>query len=119
MKRILIVDDEDMIVDVLGRMLGRLGHSFAAADSGNAGIRRFLEGVYDLVLLDVLLPDIDGFQIAKEMRKHHADQRIVMVTGLSRETVYGRMRAEGIFVDGVLAKPFTVDHVASLVQSMG
>lgn len=118
MKRILVIDDEAVIINVLRRMISRSGHSIASADSGFEGIRMFSENTYDLVLLDVLLPDMDGFQIARKMKNLKSDQKIIMVTGLYEESVSERLDSEGIDVAGVISKPFTASHITSLIGEM-
>ena len=89
MKRILIVDDEKVVLDVLERILARLGYSTVVAHSGDTALELYAKekNFFDLVLLDVLMPGKNGFQIAEEMRRLKPDQRIVLVTGMGGNAI--------------------------------
>lgn len=118
MKSVLIVDDEQIVLDVLQRILSRLGYDTVVSDSGESALERFSENSFDLVLLDVLMPEKNGFEIAKEMRRVKPDQKIVMVTGLGEDAVETQALSERIGINTVLSKPFSFEKVKSVLLTM-
>ena len=118
MKRILVVDDEQIVLDVLQRILVRLGYDVVGADSGETALKMYSEELFDLVLMDVLMPDSNGFEIAKEMRQSKPDQKIVMVTGLGSEAATVRIGIENVYVNHVMSKPFTFDKVKRVMTDV-
>ena len=118
MKSVLIVDDEQIVLDVLQRILSRLGYNTIVSGSGEEAIQTFNQNAFDLVLLDVLMPERNGFEIAKIMRRTRPGQKIVMVTGLGEEAVEAQAISEKIGIDTVLSKPFSFDKVRSILDNL-
>ena len=118
MKKVLIVDDEQIVLDVLQKILTRLGYHTVVTDSGKMALKHFSIYDFDLVLLDVLMPEKNGFKIAKEMRKKKPDQKIIMVTGLGKDTAIEQAAFESISVDNVLSKPFSFEKVKTVVKNV-
>lgn len=116
MKRILIVDDEQIVLDVLQRIVSRLGYNAVVSDSGKTALERFDKHAFDLVLMDVLMPDKNGFEIARQMKKKKPHQKIVMVTGLGIDADITQEGLETVEVDSVLSKPFSYDRVKCVVD---
>ncbi len=79
--RILIVDDEPEIVRLLARRLSRRGYQVSQASSGDEALARLQEAVFDLAILDFMMPGTDGIQVAQECRKRQPDLQILMLTG--------------------------------------
>jgi len=118
MKTVLIVDDEQIVLDVLRRILSKFGYDTVAADSGELALERFSREAFDLVLMDVLMPDMKGFRIGREMRRIRPDQKIVMMTGICKNTVEAQANLEDIDVDNVLLKPFSFEKVKSVLKEV-
>lgn len=118
MKTVLIVDDEQIVLDVLQRILMRLGYRTLIADSGDQALQMFNSNLYDVVLMDVLMPEKNGFEIARKMRTIRPNQKIVMVTGLGADAVAGKAVAESLSVDSVLSKPFSYEKVKSVLETV-
>ena len=116
MKTVLIVDDEQIVLDVLQRILTRLGYDSVIIESGEVALERFSQEFFDLVMLDVLMPEKNGFEIAREMKKINPDQKIVMVTGLGEHAAIAQAGIEDIPVDNVLSKPFSFEKVRTIIQ---
>ncbi|RKY78184.1 hypothetical protein DRQ07_07875 [candidate division KSB1 bacterium] len=116
MKRVLIVDDEKVVLDVLERILKRLGCSAEVAHTGEKAMEMFETDVFDLVMLDVLMPGKNGFEIAREMKKIRPDQRIVLVTGMGEHAVNVKNVNNPVQIDEVLAKPFSFEKIKSLLD---
>ena len=118
MKSILVVDDERVMCEVLQRILTRLGYEIAVSDSWESALEMFSKKKFDLVLLDILMPRMNGYRIAKEMRQLKPDQKIVMVTGLCVHAALAYNRSTRIKVNDILIKPFTFDKLRSVVTKI-
>ena len=113
--RILVVDDEDPLRNLLEASLRRLGYNVVAACDGETALEIFEQEEIDLVLLDVVMPGIDGYETCTEIRKH-SDVPIVMLTALNRpdDIVHGF----NIGADDYIPKPFTFREVEARLQSI-
>ncbi len=118
MKSVLIVDDEQIVLDVLQRILSRLGYNTIISNSGADAVKLYQENHFDLVLLDVLMPEKNGFEIAKELRKINPDQKIVMVTGLGEDAVETQAISEKVGIHTVLSKPFSFEKVKTILNKL-
>ena len=106
MPRILIVEDEVEIADNLSALLAAKGHKTAVANEGASGVEKARKETFDLVLLDVMLPRMSGFDVCKLLRADPKTTKlkIIMVTGLGRMgDVEEAFRAGA---DDYLIKPF-------------
>ena len=118
MKNILVIDDEKIVVEVMQRMVSRLGYEVVATDSWKLGLKEFSEKKFDLVMLDVLMPGRNGFDIAQEMVQMRPDQKIIMITGCGSTSVYEHMFSIGLKVNDVLFKPFTFKKVMFVISDV-
>ena len=78
-KRILIVEDEESIADLEKDYLELSGFEVEVANDGEIGLKKGLEGEFDLIILDLMLPGIDGYQVCREIR-HTSDVPIIMLS---------------------------------------
>ena len=105
MKQILIVEDEPDIQELLQAYLRDAGYGTASAADGEAALARFAAQPFDLVLLDVLLPKLDGFAVCQRIRRQ-SQVPIVMLTALDGEAQ--QLRGFGLNVDDYVTKPFSM-----------
>lgn len=103
-KAVLIVDDERDLLNSLGRYLGNHGFSVYPAETGLEGRQILLEGRIDIVVLDVLLPDINGLDFLREMRRT-SNVPVIMLTGRGEEM--DRIVGLEVGADDYVAKPFS------------
>jgi DNA-binding response OmpR family regulator len=105
-RRVLIVEDEDNIALALGFLVSREGFAHSRVASGGAALPAIRAGRPDLVLLDVMLPELSGFEICAGVRADPAlaGVRILMMT--ARGSVAERARGMAMGADGFVAKPF-------------
>lgn len=106
MAQILVIEDEDNIAVALDFLLTRDGHRHDRLATGAGALTRIREMHPDLVLLDVMLPDVSGYQIVQDVRADPAlaDVRVLMMT--ARGSVVERRRGLALGADGFIAKPF-------------
>ena len=114
MAKILVVEDEAAIADIVSFNLQKEGHEADTAYDGPTGLEMALSGEFDLVLLDVMLPGMDGFQICKRVREQSA-LPIIMLTAREEETdkVFGLE----IGADDYITKPFSMRELMARVQA--
>ena len=112
---ILVADDEKMMLQLLSMSLQRLGYNVITADNGLEAIEKFDKHSFDLVLLDVLMPTMDGFAACAEIRKR-SDVPVVMLTALSRPDDI--VRGLEIGADNYIVKPFTFKEVEAKLRAI-
>ncbi|MBE7070144.1 MAG: response regulator transcription factor [Ruminococcaceae bacterium] len=106
MYRVLLVEDDIQIREVIGDYFGRRDQiALDFAEDGNIGLSKFLNGSYDLIVLDIMMPGLDGFELCKIIRKN-SDVPIVFLTGKVREedVLYGYE----LGADDYIVKPFSI-----------
>lgn len=113
MARILIVEDEDNIATALEFLMTREGHSHRRLASGAGALDAIRAEPPDLVLLDIMLPDISGYQIVEELRADPAlrDVQVLMMT--ARGSVMERRKGLALGANGFIAKPFELSELRS------
>ena len=105
MKRILVVEDEPEIQEILSAYLRHEGYSVTAAGDGVEALDRFRAGQFDLVLLDIMLPKIDGFGVCELIRRE-SSVPIVMLTALDGEAE--QIKGFDLQIDDYVTKPFSM-----------
>lgn len=113
-KRILIVEDDDDIASIEKDYLEVSGYQVTVKENGTAGLTEALTGDYDLILLDVMLPGMDGFQIVRKLRDK-VDIPIMMVT--AKRTDIDKIRGLGFGADDYIEKPFSPGVLVAKVKS--
>ncbi|MEM1090759.1 MAG: response regulator transcription factor [Pseudomonadota bacterium] len=114
--KILVVEDEAPIREGLVDLLVFHGFEVDTAADGSSGLEAALSGGYSLVLLDVMLPGLDGFTICDKVRRSLPDQPLIMLTARSRdEDVINGLR---LGADDYIAKPFSVTQLVLRVQAV-
>lgn len=116
MKRILIVDDEQDIVESLKFVLEVSGYTCCCAYNGEDGLRMAKELSPDLIILDVMMPKINGYKISRLLKydKKYKDIPIIMVTARSQEE--DKLIGEETGADEYITKPFDLDFVVQRVN---
>ena len=101
---ILIVEDDDLIAESIAMALEDEGHFYHITSTLEEGLSAAREGQFDAVVLDINLPDGDGFQFAKAIRRNQIDTSVLVVSG--RSSVTDKVVALHSGADGFLTKPF-------------
>src|ERR687892_2701746 len=117
-KRVLVVDDEPNIVMSLRFLMEREGFAVEVASSGKAAVAALDRAPADLVLLDVMIPELDGFEVCQRIRARPAwqDTKIVMLTAKGREVERDKGIALG--ADAYVTKPFSTRELVAKVKKM-
>ncbi len=112
--RILIVEDENSLADLIFDRLKREKYLVDISNDGEDGYYRASTGAYDLIILDVMLPNMNGFEILKKLRKNDIDSKIIMLTAKSEldDKLEGLENGSNDY----LTKPFHIDELVARVN---
>ena len=113
---LLVVEDEESIRTGLIDVLIFHGYDVDSADNGTDGLVKSLSGRYDLLLLDVMLPGVDGFEICNQVREQDKEQAIIMLTAKSADEDIVRGLTYG--ADDYIAKPFSIAQLVLRIQAV-
>ncbi len=113
--RVLVIDDETRLADYLRKGLTESGYTVDVAHHGTDGLHLALEGSYDLIVLDVMLPGRDGFEVLAGLRARRQTP-VLMLT--ARDTVEDKVRGLTGGADDYLVKPFSFSELLARVQAL-
>ena len=112
--RILVVEDEMTLADLISERLRKEKYSVDVSYDGEEGAFNALSGIYDLIILDVMLPYKDGFEILKEIREDKIDSKVIMLT--ARAEIEDKLSGFNYGADDYLTKPFHMDELVARVN---
>lgn len=113
---ILIIEDEVKLAEILEKSLKLEHYSVDTAFDGDSGLDKALKNNYDLIILDIMLPKKDGIDVCKELRSHHVQTPIIMLT--ARGTVEDRVLGLNIGADDYLVKPFGINELFARIRAV-
>ncbi len=115
--RCLVVDDEKLVREVLGDLLAAGGHTAVLAGGGAEALARFRAEPFDLVITDLAMPGLNGWEVARAVKQHDRAVPVFLVTGWGAEYSPEELSAHG--VDRVFSKPLKLDDILSAVAACG
>jgi two-component system, cell cycle response regulator CpdR len=113
-KWILVADDEPSVRQFVERALNYAGYAVTAVPDGNAALEALTKRKYDLLLTDIVMPDLDGIALALKVAKDYPDTRILMMSGYANQ----RQRAHNLdfLAHEVISKPFTLEEITKRIS---
>jgi DNA-binding response OmpR family regulator len=114
--RILVIEGESRLAALIAEGLSELSFTVDVAEEGSSGLQRAQSTAYDLVILDVMLPGLDGFEVRRELRRLDVDIPIPMVS--ARGVVEDRVRGLDSGADDYLTKPFAFSELSARVRAL-
>ncbi len=114
---LLIVEDERRLAQLVRRVLEEEGHTVDTAYDGEEGLAMAMEGSHDVVILDILLPEIDGIEVCQSLRRNKVDTPVLLLTAL--DSVEDRVRGLDAGADDYLPKPFAFQELLARVRALG
>ena len=114
--RILVVEDDSLLAQGLTRVLTRAGHAVDHAETGVQADKAMRAASYGLVVLDIGLPDIDGFEVLRRLRLRHSATNVLVLT--ARDAVEDRVHGLDLGADDYLTKPFSVTEFEARVRAL-
>ena len=116
MIRILIVEDEAYLARMIARVLGEEGYAAETAETGSSGLARGLSERFDLLIVDWMLPDLDGIQVVRGLRSAEVNVPILMLT--ARTQIEDRVSGLDAGADDYLSKPFAFPELLARVRAL-
>src|ERR1700742_1051607 len=113
---VLIVDDEARLSRHVFSALTEAGHDPVSVHDGEAALKKAAETSFDLIILDVGLPGIDGFEVLRRLRAQHNMTRVIMLT--ARGELSDRLTGLQLGADDYLPKPFAMQELVARVQAL-
>ena len=113
---ILVVEDEKKVASFIKRGLEAANYSVDVEHDGETGLSRLLKTDYDLVILDVMLPRVDGLSLMKEIRQRRIEVPVLLLT--ARVTVADRVMGLDLGADDYLTKPFAFEELLARVRAL-
>ena len=114
--KILIVEDEGKLADAIEALLHKAGYLCETVQDGQEALDYIVAVPYDLIILDVMLPSLDGFEIVSQMRRKEIHTPVLMLTALS--SVADKVAGLNAGADDYIAKPFSTDELLARVKAM-
>ena len=118
-KRILCVEDEQEMIDLIRLILGRRGFDVKGAEGGIEGLRLIRQDLPDLVLLDLMMPDMDGWEVYQQMKADEKTRGIPVIVVTAKAQNIDRVLAMHIAkVDDYITKPFSPQELLTSVEKV-
>lgn len=114
--KILVVDDDEKITSLLRRSLAFEGYDVETARDGREGLQALMTSVPDLVILDVMMPELDGWEVCRRIRSSGIQAPILMLT--AKDEVQDRVRGLDLGADDYLVKPFALEELLARVRAL-
>ncbi len=114
-KSILLVEDDTELTSLMTDYFGQYGFTVEAVHDGRSGLARSLEGAFDLIILDVMLPVLDGFELLRQLRKRSSTP-VIMLTARTSQT--DRIAGLNSGADDYLPKPFGPDELLARIRAV-
>lgn len=113
--KILVVDDEPMIVRLMEFILARQGHEMLLAVNGEEALQKIRAHHPDLVLLDIMMPRLDGYEVAQQLRADPETSRLPIIMLSAKAQEKDIRRGGEVGVDAYITKPFSPEHLVRVV----
>ncbi len=114
-RQVLVVDDDKVVREILGTALRQRSLYYDEAENGAEAIRLLSENAYSVVLLDIMMPGVNGFEVLDAIDPTSANTPVVLVVSGADRTVLDRLDASRIH--GIVKKPFDPDEIAAVVAA--
>lgn len=113
--RILIVEDEISLAELVANRLKKEKYTVDISNDGEEGLYNALMDIYDLILLDIMLPNVDGIEILKEIKKNNIKSKVIMLTAKSE--LEDKLLGFSIGANDYIPKPFHIDELVARVNA--
>lgn len=114
-KRVLIAEDEDLITSTIVALLNTMGLEYIAVDNGEDAIKEFKSKKFDLIITDIFMPKLDGFQFIEFIRNVNKKIPIIVISGyIDNETI---RKIKNIGADEYIEKPFSIKEVKEVIKN--
>ena len=119
MARILLIDDDEPVRTTLRLTLEHFGHTVIEARDGTEGLALFQHANADLVITDIVMPEKEGFEVLRELRRTHTPVKIIAISGAGRDSGVAYLQTARLMgAAKVLAKPFSADVLMAAINEL-
>jgi CheY-like chemotaxis protein/putative methionine-R-sulfoxide reductase with GAF domain len=115
-KKVLVIDDQAIVTELLVSVLERMNYQSVVASCGREGVEQFEKDEFDLVITDLGMPDISGWEVSKTVKQKNPNIPVVIITGWGVTPDPDEMREAK--VDSVIHKPFQIDQLEKIIQDL-
>ena len=115
--RVLVIEDERHLAEALVHLLKKQNYTVDSDYDGEAGLDDALSGIYDVIVLDIMLPKMNGYEVLSAIRKEGVDTPVIMLT--AKGTVSDKVRGLDCGADDYLAKPFDTEELLARIRALG
>lgn len=115
--RILVVEDELHLAEALSHILKKNYYTVDVANDGEAGLDNALSGIYDVIVLDIMLPKMDGITVLETLRSEGFDTPVILLT--AKGEISDKVRGLDSGADDYLAKPFNTEELLARIRALG
>jgi CheY-like chemotaxis protein len=109
--RILVVDDDQRLLSLLDDTLASIGYTTSNVSSGNEALFLLSKKVYDLVITDISMPEMNGLELLNKIRRSYPKLPVILITGVARAEMIANAHPEGF-----LTKPFRISHLEAIIE---
>lgn len=117
MKKLLVIEDEDVLREKISLMLQLSGYACSTAENGRAGLRKALTEQYDLIICDIMMPDLDGFQVLEELQQTEHGKTIPFIFLTAKSEMEDLRTGMGKGADDYLTKPFKKEELVQAIEA--
>ncbi len=110
-RKVLVVDDDPAVAQSFDQVLARQGHTVVSAETGQQALNKVAHDDYDAVFIDIMMPGMDGIEVAEQLQETHPSLPVVIITGYG--SAEHRARAAAAGVRGFLCKPLSPEMIES------
>lgn len=114
--RILVVEDELHLAEALTQILRKNNYTVDAVNDGESGLDNGLSGIYDVIILDIMLPKVDGINILKELRKERISTPVILLT--AKGDISDKVIGLDSGADDYLSKPFATEELLARIRAL-
>ena len=114
--RILVVEDEIRLAEALGQIIKEQKYTVDIVNDGEAGYDYALSGIYDVIVLDVMLPKLNGFEVVKQLRKNKNQTPIILLT--AKGEIADKVKGLDCGADDYLTKPFSAEELIARIRAL-
>ncbi len=116
--KILVVDDEQSVTDYLKLELEELGYTVITENTGYTALKHIMRGEVDLLLTDIAMPDMDGYELYSRSKELNENLPIIMMTGFGYDPNHAVVKARKDGLQNIVFKPFDTEVLAALIQRL-
>lgn len=118
MAKLLIVEDDDAILRLLSIQLESRGHSVHGTKTGMSALKTIAADKPDLILLDIMLPDVDGYEVCRKVKENPATQAVPVVFVTAKDRAEDKIQGYQVGGDDYIVKPFKSAHLVGQISGL-